>query len=46
MATYNTVMDILNSVMDVRNSIIDINNDNMDIGNLSGLWISINMDIQ
>ena len=46
MATYNTVMDILNSVMDVPNSIIDINYANMDIDNLSGLWISIDMDIQ
>ena len=46
MATYNTIMDILHSVLDVPNSIIDINNANMDIDNLSGLWISINMDIQ
>ena len=46
MATYKTIMDILNSVLDVPNSIIDINNANMDIDNLSGLWISINMDIQ
>ena len=46
MATYDTAMDILNSVMDVPNSIIDINNANMDIDNLSGLWISIDMDIQ
>ena len=39
-------MDILNSVMDIPNSIIDINHTNMDIDNLSGLWISIDMDIQ